>query len=97
MKTLCPDPIKRLVLHGVTGEYLTETGHWTGQVEEAKDFPSVFQALEFCCQCQLTDADLVLKLSGGNCEFSFPLSDCPAEEEWALQRVILFQQLPEPR
>ncbi len=97
VKTWHPEPIKRLVLNRVTGQYLTETGQWTGQEENAKDFPSVFQALEFCAQCQLTDADLVLKLSGGDCEVTFPISNAPAEEEWAIDRAIQFQHLPEPR
>ncbi len=80
-----PEPAKKLICNSCTGQYLTANGDWTGDEENAKDFPSVFQALEFCCQCQVTDAELIFKFEDGRYEASIPLSDCARQQDLMLK------------
>ncbi len=81
VKSWHPEPTKRVVYNQETGCYLDAKGRWTDDEDKAKDFPSVFQALEFCCQNQITDAELVFKFGDGDCEVSIPIEDYPPEHK----------------
>ncbi len=76
-----PEPAKKLIYNSETGQYLTAHGDWTGDEKAAKDFPSVFQALEFCCQWQVSNAELIFKFEDGRYEASIPLADCIPQQD----------------
>ncbi len=81
VKVWYSEPTKRILYNRETGQYLTDSGQWSADEDDAKDFPSVFQALEFCCQCQLSDAELIFKFGNGPNQVCIPLSDCPGAQE----------------
>ncbi len=80
VKAWRPEPVKKLIFNAQTGLYLTPNGQWTTDEEQAKDFPSIFQALEFCVQCNLTDAELIFKFGDGHYEASLPISEISADD-----------------
>jgi len=71
-------PTKRILLNRETGLYLAQSGQWSPEETDAKDFPSVFQALEFCCQYQISDAHLIFKFNTG--QVDIPLCE-PSYQE----------------
>jgi hypothetical protein len=75
------EPTKRILYNRETGLYLADSGQWSPDEEDAKDFPSVFQALEFCCQNQLGDAQLIFKFDNG--QVCIPLGDPAIQEPMA--------------
>jgi hypothetical protein len=57
-------PVRRYLRHRVTQQYY-RTGGWTLDISEAQAFSDVIQASRTCVGEQLTEVEIVLRLSGG--------------------------------
>ncbi len=93
VKTWQAEPTKRLIYDSHTGRYLTSAGKWTDEEEDAKNFHSVFQALEFCCENQIDDAELVFKFGENECQVSIPITDYPNGQELTVSQLLRAQEL----
>lgn len=66
-------PTKRCLRQPESRRYLTPNGGWSPDIGQARDFPSIFQALEVCCREQMHSAELVFHFGDGRYELSLPL------------------------
>lgn len=93
VKFWCSKSIKRLVCNPHNGQYLTPAGQWTKDETQAKNFPSIFQALEFCCERQVNDAELVFKFQDGRSDVTLPMNEMSTGHDLSWTR---FRHLHQP-
>ena len=81
--------MKILVRHAHSGQYVDLSGNWTTVVSEAKDFSAASDALKFCQERQLKDAEMVMI-------FDNPPSECRVPVERVLVSNEPGEVLPRP-
>jgi hypothetical protein len=60
---------RRVLRHRSSRRYLRDGG-WTGDVDMAKEFQSIRQAVEVCLEQELSEVDLVLCFDGAFLEIT---------------------------
>ena len=58
-------PVRRVIQHKRTGDYLMESGEWTPDIEQALHLPSVVAAVRLVRRLDLKDVQVVLNFNGG--------------------------------
>ena len=64
--------MKVLVQRSDTGEYCMDKSRWTKDCNQARDFETSVRALDFCRDCIVPDAQVVLKFENGRYDLIFP-------------------------
>ncbi len=77
----CSQPLKRLIRHRRTGEFLAQNASWTREPELALGFPDLSSAMALREKLVLKDVDLVLMVGekpNRDYDIILPLWDAPA-------------------
>ena len=77
----CSQPLKRLIRHRRTGEFLAQNATWTREPELALGFPDLSSAMVLREKLVLKDVDLVLMVGekpNRDYDIILPLWDAPA-------------------
>jgi len=66
-------PLKRLIVHGDTGQFLKSDGNWTANETEAMNFNDIASLILACSQHRVRNASVLLRFSNTRMDVRLPL------------------------
>ena len=74
-------PVKRLIVHGDTGQFLKSDGSWTANENEAMNFNDIASLIVACSQHRVRNAAVLLRFSNTRMDVRLPLRSQAASSQ----------------